>query len=50
MSKASSQNRQVRIFFGDLQEIPLFFANLPQRLAVLETVVRRKTPRVVPTR
>lgn len=50
MSKAASENYQVRVFFGNLQEIPAFFKNSPQRVAILNEVVRRKIPHGAPTR
>lgn len=50
MSKAASQNSQVRCFFGNLQEIPGFFSNSPQRIEVLAQLVQRRVPHGAPTR
>ncbi|XP_044749776.1 zinc finger MYM-type protein 1-like [Coccinella septempunctata] len=50
MSQASSQNNDVRLFFGNLSEIPAFFSNSCQRVAFLDRIVKRKIPRSVPTR
>lgn len=50
MSRACSINSQVRVFFGDLHDIPRFFSSSAQRLAVLDEVVGRNVPRCAPTR
>lgn len=50
MSKAASSNSQVRLFFGNLHEIPAFFSNSPQRIEVLDKVVQRRIPHGAPTR
>ncbi|XP_072384441.1 zinc finger MYM-type protein 1-like [Diabrotica undecimpunctata] len=50
MSKACSENSQVRLFFGNLNEIPTFFENSPQRVAVLDKIVQKKIPHGAPTR
>lgn len=50
MTQAASQNNDVRLFFGNLSEIPTFFSNSSQRVAFLERIVGRKVPRSVPTR
>ena len=50
MSQATSQNKEVRIFFADLNEIPVFFSNSPQRVEVLKEVVGRRLPQVSHTR
>lgn len=50
MSKAASQNSQVRLFFGNLQEIPSFFRNSPQRVDVLNQLVQKRIPHGAPTR
>ncbi|XP_018328999.1 zinc finger MYM-type protein 1 isoform X3 [Agrilus planipennis] len=47
ISKAASINSQVRVFFGNLKEIPTFFNNSPQQVEVLNEIVRRKNPQVV---
>ncbi|CAH1108453.1 unnamed protein product [Psylliodes chrysocephalus] len=44
MSKAASANSQVRVFFGNLQDIPGFFNNSPQRVEVLNKIVKRSIP------
>lgn len=50
MSKAASKSSQVRLFFGNLQEIPSFFKNSPQRVAVLNRIVGKRIPHDAPTR
>lgn len=50
MSKAASVNAQVRVFFGNLQDIPGFFSNSPQRVEVLNKIVSRKIPHGSTTR
>lgn len=50
MSKAASNSSQVRVFFGNMQEIPAFFKNSPQRVSVLSEIVQRKIPHGAPTR
>ncbi|XP_030762931.1 zinc finger MYM-type protein 1-like [Sitophilus oryzae] len=50
MTQAASQNSDVRIFFGNLSEIPIFFSNSSQRVHFLNKVVGRRIPRSVPTR
>lgn len=50
MSKAASGSSQVRVFFGNLHEIPSFFKNSPQRVAVLNRIVGRRIPHGAPTR
>lgn len=50
MSKAASANTQVRVFFGNLKDIPAFFHNSPQRVEVLNKIVGRKIPHGATTR
>ena len=50
MGKAASINRNVRIFFSNLQGICTFFSVSPQRTAVLDAVVNRRLPRASNTR
>lgn len=50
MSKAASANSQVRVFFGNLQDIPGFFNNSPQRVEVLNKIVNRRIPHGATTR
>lgn len=50
MSRACSINSQVRVFFGDLHDIPGFFSHSPQRIAVLNQIVGKNIPRSIPTR
>lgn len=50
MTKAASANKQVRVFFGNIQEIPAFFSNSPQRINVLDAVVGKRIPHGTPTR
>ncbi|XP_069683566.1 zinc finger MYM-type protein 1-like [Periplaneta americana] len=50
MLNAASVNRNVRIFFADLQGICTFFSNSPQRTAMLDQVARKRIPHSVPAR
>ncbi|XP_008188288.1 zinc finger MYM-type protein 1-like [Acyrthosiphon pisum] len=50
MTQATSQNKQIKIFFSNLSEIPVFFSNYPQRVAVLDDIVGSRLPRAVQTR
>ena len=50
MQNAASANRNVKIFFSNLQGICTFFSSSPQRTAVLDEVVGKRLPRSVPTR
>lgn len=50
MQQACSQNKQVRVFFANLHEIPSFFSHSPQRVAVLDKMVDKRVPRSAPTR
>eukprot|EP00102_Acyrthosiphon_pisum_P013340 XP_008182878.1 PREDICTED: uncharacterized protein LOC103309376 [Acyrthosiphon pisum] len=50
MTQATSQNKQIKIFFSNLSEIPVFFSNSPQRVAVLDDIVGSQLPRAVQTR
>ena len=50
MAKAASFNSKVRIFFGNLHDIPGFFNNSPQRVEVLNRIVKRKIPQGATTR
>jgi hypothetical protein len=49
MTQSVSQNKEVRIFFSNLSEIPIFFSNSPQRVAVLDKLVGVRLPRAVQT-
>ncbi|XP_053159028.1 uncharacterized protein LOC128347858 [Hemicordylus capensis] len=44
MQQATSQIKEVRVFFSDLSWFPAFFACSTERNAVLEAVVRRRFP------
>ncbi|KAL4126426.1 hypothetical protein QTP88_010648 [Uroleucon formosanum] len=50
MIQSISKNKQVRVFFSNLSEIPVFFSHSPQRVSVLDEVVGVRMPRVVQTR
>jgi len=50
MTQATSQNKQIKIFFSNLSEIPVFFSNSSQRVAVLDDIVGSRLPRAVQTR
>ncbi|KAE9536827.1 hypothetical protein AGLY_006889 [Aphis glycines] len=50
MIQSISKNKQVRIFFSNLSEIPVFFSHSPQRVSVLDEVVGVRLPRAVQTR
>lgn len=44
LSKVTSENTQLRIFFGKLQEFSAFFGMSPEYLEVLNTIVKRNQP------
>jgi hypothetical protein len=48
--QATSQNRKIRIFFSNLTDMTNYFSNSPQRVAVLDIVVKHKVPRSSTTR
>jgi len=50
MIQSISKNKQVRIFFSNLSEIPVFFSHSPQRVSVLDEGVGVRLPRAVQTR
>lgn len=50
MLHASSANKNVRIFFANLQGICTFFSNSSQRTAILDEIVKRRLPRSIQTR
>lgn len=50
LSKATTQNRDVRIFFSNLTDITNFFSNSPQRVAILDKIVNHRIPRSSNTR
>ncbi|CAH1100843.1 unnamed protein product [Psylliodes chrysocephalus] len=50
MSNAASANSHVRVFFGNLQDIPGFFNNSPQRVEVLNNIVKKRIPLSATTR
>lgn len=50
LAKATSVNKNVRIFFSDLTGLCAFFSNSPQRTNILEEVAQRRLPRAVQTR
>lgn len=50
MMRAASINREVRIFFANVQGLCAFFSTSPQRTAILDDVVQKRLPRSVPTR
>lgn len=50
MIQSISKNKQVRIFFSNLSEIPVFFSHSPQRVSVLDEIVGVRLPRTVQTR
>ncbi|VVC30074.1 Ribonuclease H-like domain,HAT, C-terminal dimerisation domain,Domain of unknown function DUF4371 [Cinara cedri] len=49
MIQATSQNKQIKIFFSNLSEISEFFSSSPQRVAVLNDIVGSRLPRTVQT-
>jgi hypothetical protein len=49
MAQASSQCNQVRLFFSNIQDVPDFFSNSPERVALLDAIVGGKIARSVPT-
>lgn len=50
MLNAVSANKNVRIFFANLQGICTFFSNSPQRTAILDNIVKKRLPHSAPTR
>ncbi|VVC34062.1 Ribonuclease H-like domain,Domain of unknown function DUF4371 [Cinara cedri] len=48
--QATSQNREIRIFFSNLTDITNFFSNSPQRVTVLDKIVKYRVPRSSNTR
>lgn len=50
MMKAASINRQVKVFFSNIQGLCAFFSNSPQRTSILDEIVRKRLPRPVATR
>ncbi|CAH1103001.1 unnamed protein product [Psylliodes chrysocephalus] len=50
LQKAASQNKNVKIFFANLQGFSTFFSRSPKRTAVLDEFVKVRLPRAVPTR
>lgn len=50
MIQSISKNKQVRVFFSNLSELPVFFSHSPQRVSVLDEVVGVRLPRAVQTR
>ena len=50
MVKAASINRNVRIFFANLQGICTFFSVSPQRTSILDSIVKKRLPRASNTR
>lgn len=50
MLNAVSANKNVRIFFANLQGICTFFSNSPQRTAILDEIVKKRLPHSAPTR
>ncbi|VVC40495.1 Domain of unknown function DUF4371 [Cinara cedri] len=47
---ATSQNREIRIFFSNLTDITNFFLNSPQWVTVLDKIVKYRVPRSSNTR
>ncbi|XP_050435438.1 zinc finger MYM-type protein 1-like [Adelges cooleyi] len=50
MAQATSQNKQVKLFFSNLSQIPTFFSNSPQRVAILDEIVSTRLPKTVQKR
>lgn len=50
MAQATSQNKHVKEFFSNLSQIPTFFSNSPQRVAILDEIVGARLPKTVQTR
>lgn len=44
LTQATSQNKQVRLFFANIEKISSFFSHSPQRVAVLDETVDRRIP------
>jgi hypothetical protein len=49
-AQATSHNKQVKVFFSNLSQIPTFFSNSPQRVAILDEIVGACLPKTVQTR
>ncbi|GBL78898.1 hypothetical protein AVEN_48875-1 [Araneus ventricosus] len=50
VEQETSQNKQVRVFFSHLSNITNFFNKSPQRIAILDETVRKRTPLCSATR
>lgn len=49
VQKAASQDKNVKIFFANLQAFSTFFSRSPKRIAVLDEFVQIRLPRSAPT-
>lgn len=50
MQKSANVNPKIRVFFSDLSGIPAFFSNSSHRSDLLESIVKKRLPRVCTTR
>jgi hypothetical protein len=50
IERAASQNKQVKVFFCNLDGFSTFFTRSPKRTAILDEVVKNRLPRSAPTR
>jgi len=50
MKAASYKSKETRIFFSNLADITNFFTRSPQRVAVLDEIVKKRLPKTVETR
>ena len=50
LAQSTSQIQPVRIFFSNLSDITNFFSHHPQRVAVLDEIVKQRVPRASNTR
>ena len=50
LAQAASQNKQVRLFFANIGEVPSFFSHSPQRVAILDEIVGKRVPHGSATR
>lgn len=50
IQKAASSNKNVKVFFANIQAFSSFFSLSPKRTAVLDEIVKKRLPRAAPTR
>lgn len=50
LERAANQNKQVKVFFANVEGFAVFFSRSPKRTAVLDAIVQRRLPRGSNTR